>query len=179
MVGPRRSVQGLLPPKSPPPFARGPSPAATAAKPIPPPPDTRLPPTPIRRSYGVRPPAVPTAPMRAPAASTGGTSENLQQIPCHPVPHLSPKTRPASSIPPKVSRHRRCLRRWTGCRFGSTRTFPEHALKNRFSRPSRCRLRRTLRTPGGPPNSLNSYQRGHTAVRVRFMPRHFITSSPS
>ena len=44
MTRPRRIVQGPLPPKSPPPFARGPSPAATAAKPMQPPADTRLPP---------------------------------------------------------------------------------------------------------------------------------------
>jgi len=111
MAGPRRSVQGPLPPASPPPFARGPSPAATAAKPMPPPADTRLPPTRIRRSHGVRPPAASAVPMRAPAASSGGTSEDLQQIPCHSIPHLPPRGRPALSIlhsgpriPPKVSR---------------------------------------------------------------------------
>ena len=111
MAGPRRSVQRFSLLESPPPFARGPSPAATAAKPMPPPADTRLPPTHIRRSHGVRPPAASAVPMRAPAASSGGTSEDLQQIPCHSIPRPPPQGRPALSIlhsgpriPPKVSR---------------------------------------------------------------------------
>jgi hypothetical protein len=43
---------------------------------------------PPRRFHGVRPPAASAVPMRAPAASSGGTSDNLQQTPCHSVPHV-------------------------------------------------------------------------------------------
>jgi hypothetical protein len=46
------------------------------------------PPAHPRPGSGVRPPAASAVPMRAPAASTGGTSDNLQQTPCHSVPHV-------------------------------------------------------------------------------------------
>ena len=62
-------------------------------------------------SHGVRPPAVPTVPMRAPAVSSGGTSEDFQQIPCHSIPYPPPEAVPpcpscisGPCIPPKVFR---------------------------------------------------------------------------
>ena len=64
---------------------------------------------PSQRSHGVRPPAVPTVPMRAPAVLTGGTSEDLQQIPCHSIPHPLPSLstppfcRPSRDLPPVLS----------------------------------------------------------------------------
>ena len=64
---------------------------------------------PSQRFHGVRPPAVPTVTMRAPAASSGGTSEDLQQIPCHSIPHPPPEAVPpcpscisGPCIPPRV-----------------------------------------------------------------------------
>jgi len=156
MTRPRRIVQGHLPPKSPPPFARGPSPAATAAKPMPPPADTRLPPTHIRRSHGVRPPAASAVPMRAPAASSGGTSEDFQQIPCHSIPHPPPEAvRPCPScILGLASPQRSPL---AGCVYavgqgvdsGRQPPFGSHVVSP-FSRFGGCRLRWTLRTPCGP-----------------------------
>ena len=105
-------------------------PLSPAGPPPPPPPQThnhhrqihasRPPP---RGSHGVRPPAVPTVPMRAPAASTGGTSDNLQQTPCHSRNPPTPKAIPHSGLPilPKVSR-----RRSTQCRLGWARSLPSH-----------------------------------------------------
>jgi hypothetical protein len=121
---------------------------------------------PSQRFHGVRPPAVPTVPMRAPAASSGGTSEDFQQIPCQSIPHPPPEAVPPcpSCIPgPRipqrspVARRRMRLRRWTGCRFGSTCAFPGHAVKSRFFRSGGCRLRWTLRTPFKSPDPLNKY----------------------
>jgi hypothetical protein len=83
-------------------FARGPSPAATAANPT----TTTgryTPPAHPRPGSGVRPPAASAVPMCAPAASTGGTSDNLQQTPCHSRNPPTPKGHPAfwAPHPPK------------------------------------------------------------------------------
>jgi hypothetical protein len=40
-----------------------------------------------------------------PPLSSGGTSEDLQQIPCHSIPHLPPRGRPALSILHSVASH--------------------------------------------------------------------------
>ena len=177
MAGPRRILQGLLPPQRV-------LPPSHAGPPPPPPPQNlyhhrqiHASRPPSQRSHGVRPPAASAVPMRAPAASSGGTSEDLQQIPCHSIPSPPPEAvRPCPSCIPglaspqrsPVFRRRKCLRRWTGCRFGSTRAFPDHAVKNRFSRPGGCRLRWTLRTSCGPsrlakPVRLRNLGRGEQA----------------
>jgi hypothetical protein len=61
------------------------------------------PPAHPRPGSGVRPPAASAVPMRAPAASTGGTSDNLQQTPCHSRNPPTPKGHPAfwAPHPPK------------------------------------------------------------------------------
>jgi hypothetical protein len=110
MARPRRSVQGFSPQRVLPPSHAGPPP--------PPPPQNlnhhrqiHASRPPSQRFHGVRPPAVPTVPMRAPAVSSGGTSEDFQQIPCHSIPHPPPEAVPpcpscipGPCIPPKVFR---------------------------------------------------------------------------
>jgi hypothetical protein len=89
--------RGFSPPESPPPFARGPSPAATAAKPIPPPADTRLPPalTEVPRRTATRRPNGPDARTRRfVRRNVGGLPAN--SVPFHPPP--TPRGRPALSI---------------------------------------------------------------------------------
>ena len=156
---------------------------------------------------GVRPPAVPAVSMCAPAASTGGTSDNLQQTPCHsepPPPRAVPsppscildlayppcafgsvpgarhpalgvdsvpgtrrnarlmlrKTRPRGSHPVSCILHPASPQCVYAVRQGVAPSrhapFPS-PRENRLPHSGRCRFRRTLRTPGGPPNSLNKY----------------------
>jgi hypothetical protein len=86
-------------------FARGPSPAATAANPKPPPADTRLPPTHVRvPAYGHPPPQQSRCAHPPPRpAERPTTSSKLRATP---VTHLPLKAIPHSGLPilPKVSR---------------------------------------------------------------------------
>jgi hypothetical protein len=157
MAGPRRNVQGLLPPVSSPPFARGPSPAATAAKPIPPPADTRLPPalTLVPRRTATRRPNGPDARIRRLVRrNVEGLTAN--SVPFYPPP--TPRGRPALSILHSGALHppKGLPSSVAGCVYGvgqgvnSGRHALFQAMKNRLSRSGGCRLRWTLRTPCGP-----------------------------
>jgi hypothetical protein len=158
-------------PESPPPFARGPSPAATAAKPIPPPADTRLPPALTDWSHGVRPPAASAVPMRAPAASSGGTSEDFQQIPCHSIPHPLPSLStppfghplPRPSAGPFAPEWVYAVRRGV---YPGRQTPSRSRVGSHCFRSGGCPLRHTLQTLGSLPDSRNNYASRIAGYRI-------------